>query len=364
MDPRNTTTHPLRTPDPEQGLDDARVAPRRRRLAAIITTIVVVIGVGSIVRVPVHSVGPGPARDVLDLIKVDGTATHPSKGKLLLTTASVSGQPLTIWEYVYVWLDPSLATTPLRTVVQPGLDDEEQDAQNFLAMEQSKLLAELAAFEVLGQPAVRIRGARVLSVIQDGPADGELRPRDLIVAIEGRDVADEEDVGRLVRGVGVGETLAFLVRRDGRERTVEIVTGPSRDDPDSPVVGVYVGQAWRLPYEIEIDTEQIGGPSGGLVFALSIVDVLTPDDLTRGHVIAATGTIERDDEGEIRIGTIGAVAEKVRAARAAGATVFMLPAGEAAQAERLAPDDMIVIGVETLMEAIDALGALPVRPAS
>lgn len=364
MDPRTPPAHLPIQADPEPGLVGDPSPRKGSRLGVAIAVALIVIGTGSIVRVPVHSVGPGPARDVLDLIKIEGTQTHPSRGKLLLTTASVSGQPLTLWEWLYVWLDPTLATTPRNTVVQPGLDDEEQTAQNFLDMEQSKLLAELAAFEAIGQPATRIRGARVLSVIEDGPADGKLESGDVIVAIDGGDVASEDDVGRLIGRVDVGEPVTFTVRRAGAERTVEVETRAARDDEDRPVVGIFVGEAWRLPHDIEIETEQIGGPSGGLVFALSIVDVLTPDDLTRGHVIAATGTIERGADGVSRVGRIGAVPEKVRAARSVGATVFMLPASEAAEAERLAPDDLIVIGVETLAEAIDALRALPRRPAA
>jgi PDZ domain-containing protein len=203
------------------------------------------------------------------LIKVSGARTYPSKGKLLLTTASVSDHALTVWEYLWALVDPNVGTIPRKYLVPPGVSDAEQNARNLRDMEQSKLAAEAAAFRALGKPVVTINGARVVS----------------------------------------------------------------------------------------IDTQQIGGPSGGLVFALSIYDAFTPADFTHGHVIAVSGTIDADGA----VGAIGAIEEKIRGARAARADVFIAPndQGEAGVARLLAPPGMRVIGVATLQEAIAALRGLP-----
>lgn len=337
-----------------------------RRLLITAAVVLIVGGAGAIVRVPVHSIGPGPARDVLGLIQVEGVETYPSTGQLLLTTATVSGSPLNLWELVWSWADPNLGTTARRNVVHPGTTDREQSARNVFDMEQSKLLAELAAFEVLGTPASPVRGARVISVIEEGPAHGVLEPRDVLLTVHGQPVDGPGDVLAALRGVEVGDEIVVTLRRDGQRRTERLTTGAAADDADRAVIGVFIGEAYRLPHDVEIDTERIGGPSGGLVFALAIIDVLSADDLTRGHVIAATGTIGDDlgEDGTATIGVIGAVAEKVRAARSSGATVFMLPAVEADEARALAPDDMIVVGVATLGEAIEALRALPERDAA
>jgi len=333
-----------------------RGAPRASMI--IIATLLAMAGFASIVRVPYHSVGPGPSTDVLALVKVTGADTHPTSGKLLLTTATVSGQPLNLWELLYVWVRPDLGVTPRGSYIRPGYTDNEQDAENAYAMEQSKIDAEIAAFEVLGKAVTKIRGARVISVVAGAPADGKLRPGDTILAIDGKEVRDPEGTGTEIRARDVGDEVTLTVRRDGRRRDVTVKTRPSSSDARSPSVGVFLGNAYRLPANIQIDTQQIGGPSGGLVFALAIVDVLTPGDLTAGHTVAATGTISRDENGVARVGVIGAIAEKVHAADSAGADIFLVPAQDEEEARAVAPEGMQVIGVATLADALRALEAL------
>lgn len=70
---------------------------------------------------------------------------------------------------------------------------------------------------------------------------------------------------------------------------------------------------------MKIDSHEIGGPSAGLMFTLEIYNQLVEEDLTNGHEIAGTGTI--NDKGEI--GPIGGIQQKVVAASDAGAEVFL-----------------------------------------
>jgi PDZ domain-containing protein len=119
------------------------------------------------------------------------------------------------------------------------------------------------------------------------------------------------------------------------------------------VIGAALGAAFRLPLNVSLDSENIGGPSAGLAFALTIADVLTPEDLTRGHLVAVTGTI--DLQGNV--GLVGGVEFKVRAAEREGADVFLVPTDEVAEASKVTADVM-VIGVSTLEEAIAALRKL------
>ena len=73
--------------------------------------------------------------------------------------------------------------------------------------------------------------------------------------------------------------------------------------------------------KVKIDSHEIGGPSAGLMFTLEIYNQLVEDDLTRGHEIAGTGTI--NEKGEV--GPIGGIQQKVVAASDAGAEVFFAP---------------------------------------
>ena len=100
---------------------------------------------------------------------------------------------------------------------------------------------------------------------------------------------------------------------------------------------------------VSIEPGQLTGGSAGLMFALTIVEGLDPLDLD--GQIAGTGTISSTGV----VGPIEEIALKARAARHAGADVFLAPKAQAAAAERAA-SDLRVVGVDTLDEALRSLG--------
>ena len=119
-----------------------------------------------------------------------------------------------------------------------------------------------------------------------------------------------------------------------------------------------------LPFEVDIDTGQIGGPSAGLAFTLALIDELTPGELTGGRNIAVTGTINLDGS----VGAIGGLAQKVSAVEQHGVDVFLVPAsqreleapepGEPDPREKLndaGHNDVEIIPVANLDEALAAL---------
>ncbi|WP_156726684.1 S16 family serine protease [Streptomyces apocyni] len=110
--------------------------------------------------------------------------------------------------------------------------------------------------------------------------------------------------------------------------------------------------------KVELELADVGGPSAGLLFALGIVDKLDGDgtggDLTGGRSIAGTGTITEDG----RVGAVGGVSLKTQAARRDGATVFLVPEAECAEAKGELPDGLRLIPVRTLTGTVDALRAL------
>ncbi|MFA5891369.1 MAG: PDZ domain-containing protein [Actinomycetota bacterium] len=342
---------------------DSTVAPQSPSLfprwaLRLVVLIVVAGAVGSFVRVPYYSLGPGPSSNVLEMLEVRGATTYPSDGQLLLTTASVSGGRLSAWEAVWVWLDPSLGVRPAHDLVPAGVTDRQQEIMNFRDMERSKIDAKLAAFRAIGVEIERIPGAQVLTVVVGMPAEGKLEPGDVIVAIDDADVATPSEAVEEIQRRKLGADVRVGVRRGTarKEFVVSTVRGSSGDD--APTIGVTLDTPYRFPYDVDIDTRSIGGPSGGLVFALSIADAFTVEDLTRGHVVAVTGTIFLSEDGTAVVGPIGAVEEKVRSALRAGADVFLVPSEEVEQARRAAPKSLKVYGVHTLDEALATLRGL------
>lgn len=342
---------------------ESPVTPERRsgRLRLIILWILaptaVLILIGTTIRLPAYSIEPGPARDVGALVSIDDRPTFPSDGKFLLTTVAVSDQPITIFEGLRAWLDSSVRLVPRETILQPGLDDRAQDALNKHDIEESKLEAEVVALRTLGLEVTEGPGARVLTVVRKGPADRRLVPGDVIVAAAGRSVRNVDEVSDAISRRRIGERIEVTVVRKGKRRDLRLRTAESIFEKGRTSIGVTLGRAYRLPFEIEVDTGRVGGPSGGLVFALAIVDALGREDLTRGYSVAGTGTISVSGA----VGPVGGVVEKVQAAERAGADVFLVP-GDEARGARAAATELRVIPVATIEGAVRALRRLPRKP--
>jgi PDZ domain-containing protein len=115
---------------------------------------------------------------------------------------------------------------------------------------------------------------------------------------------------------------------------------------------------YLFPFPISISLKDTGGPSGGLIFALGIVEKLTPEDLLKGRVVAGTGTIGADGV----IGAIGGIDDKIIAAKKAGATLFLAPVANCADVTHI-PSGVTVYSVNTLREAVlvlkDTKNAIP-----
>ncbi|MGF1431158.1 S16 family serine protease [Kitasatospora sp. LaBMicrA B282] len=110
--------------------------------------------------------------------------------------------------------------------------------------------------------------------------------------------------------------------------------------------------------KVAVNLGDIGGPSGGQMLTLAIIDKLAGNgnggDLTGGRNVAGTGTIA--DDGTV--GAVGGVALKTWAAAHDGATVFLVPRGECSDAKVNTPPGLQLIPVDTLTDSLNALTAL------
>jgi PDZ domain-containing protein len=163
-----------------------------------------------------------------------------------------------------------------------------------------------------------------------------------------------------MKGKRPGQQISIGYIRDGHRHTATIRLG--RDQQGHGIIGIFLGPPVKFPVDVKIDTSDIGGPSAGLAMTLSVLDELTPGNLTGGKLVAVTGEIGFDG----KVGEVGGVGQKAVAARHRGATLFLVPMAEVAEA-RTRAGSMPVVGVRTLDDALRALrragGApLPVEP--
>jgi Lon-like protease len=303
---------------------------------------------------PYYEIAPGSAVDTSLLIDVDDAHAHPPKGTVFLTTVSLG--KVTLYEALRGWLDEATDVVPERVIAPPGVDESQFRQQNLAAMDESKQKAIGVAFEALGVDAIRGKGAEIEEVVKGTPAASSgLQVGDTLLAVDGEPLELDADAVRVLRGHEPGDTVHLTVgAKDGATREVEVTLADHPDHPGHAYLGVSLTTKdafFDFPFEVDLHSEQIGGPSAGLAFTLEVLDVLTPGELTGGRKVAATGTIELDGT----VGEVGGVAQKTIAVKRAGASVFMVPRAEFAEAERFAGDDLDVQIVDTLQDALRVL---------
>ncbi|MGH9113587.1 MAG: YlbL family protein [Acidimicrobiales bacterium] len=347
------------TPPPPTPAEPGAATPKRRlRLWPIVLTVVLVASVigAATVPLPYYLYRPGSVRDTEPLIAVDGVEVYASDGTISYTTVSL--RQATLFGLASGWIDDDIDIEP-RDEVLGGRDADENHTLNLQMMDTSKQVATQVALERLGyQVDVSITGETIVEVIPDMPADGVLDPGDTITAVDGEPIDDPDDLTRLLGDDSPGDEVTITVQTHGAatQRDVELALAPDPDDPRRAIMGVLPsprGVDFDFPFDIEIDTGDIGGPSAGLAFTLAIIDDLTPGDLTGGAKVAVTGTIA----GHGSVGPVGGTGQKAAAVRAGDYDVFLVPSADYEAALGHA-GDVDVVAVDTLDEALAALADL------
>ncbi|GGK65455.1 PDZ domain-containing protein [Ornithinimicrobium pekingense] len=298
---------------------------------------------------------PGPLYDTLGtlddepVVSVDEDLdTYPTEGSLYFTTVRLDGGPgeeVTAWEWLRAGLDPSRSVYPREQVFPPDVTAEQVREQNSELMRHSQDDAAVVGLRAAGIEVPE--DIVVAQVIADAPADGVLHVDDQIVRVEGEAVTDTETVRSRLQAVEPGESAAITVLREGEELEIDVPT--KRDEETGrTVVGVYLAPRYDMPYEVEVQAGNVGGPSAGLMFSLAVYDTLTPGALTGGASIAGTGTIS----GQGAVGPISGVQQKMFASGQAGADLFLAPVANCDEVVGAEPRGLAVVPVATFDEAL------------
>ena len=335
-------------------------SPSRRQLTLLIAGIGVVAAVvaAALLPVPYVILSPGPTLNTLSslrgrpLIRVNGRTTYPVRGNLNLVTVSFQGGPsdqFNVFTALQAWLTPHDAVVPEEELFGPGQSQQQVVRQDTQQMAGSQQAATAAALRQLRIPFTAVD--TVAGTLKGLPAAAVLRKGDVIVAVDGTPVTYQADVARLIRARAPGSPVTLTVRRHGTLHRFRVATVREQGHA---VVGMTVAESFRFPFTVKIRVGDIGGPSAGLMFALGIIDKLTPGSLSGGRFVAGTGEISADG----MVGPIGGIQQKMAGARAVGATVFLTPAGNCADTAGAVPAGLRLVKVSTLAGAVAALHAL------
>ena len=363
----------LKFDEPETGPDEpfegakaeaTTFAPERitkRSITMSIAMVLTAVLIGASPLLPTTYVvrAPGPTFDTLGkvddqtLIEVTGAQTFPTTGQLRLTTVSAFGTPeqgVPLGRVIWAWFSPDEAVFPIESVFTPGQSQEQINEVNQQAMVSSQETATVAALTEMGYvvPAsMTIEGA-----VEDSDAESKVKVGDVIETFDGADVATYQQLVDELGKLTPGQEVKLGVKRSGERVDLEITTITGHDG--TAFLGLFLATDFDFPVDVSLRIDNVGGSSAGMMFALGIIDLLTPADEAQGKIIAGTGTISIDGA----VGPIGGIAYKMRGAMRDGADWFLAPAANCDEVVGNIPDGMHVFAVDTLAEARDAVVAI------
>jgi Lon-like protease len=333
---------------------DLRGRPSSRSLTVAVCAFAAVLLGALIGLAPAHYaiLTPGPATNALGssqgqrLIQVTGHPTYPTSGALDFTTVRVYGGPgahVNLFLAVKGWLSGSDAVIPEELEFPKGRTSKQIDEQNAQDMTTSQEDAAAAALRELGIKVPEV--VTVTGLTPNAPAAKVLKVGDVITSINRKALTSGAELHAVIEAHRPGDVLTLGLVRSKKPLTVKAKT---TKDGKRTLLGITPGITFRMPFQVKIDTHDVGGPSAGTMFALAVYDTLTPGSLTGGKRIAGTGTIDPSDGA---VGEIGGIAQKMIGAKQAGAQWFLAPASNCSDVVGHVPDGLRVVKISTLHDA-------------
>ena len=282
-----------------------------------------------------YETAPGRADLVGSRLSVDGAQVvvyRPERGVRFVTALGTKLNPL---QAFMGWVDPFVNVLTCEERFGDCNPTQSREVQ-LGAMANAKEIAAYVALSYLGFDAT----------FQEGPA----QVAGFDPAVCPQDSPDQ----RACKVLAVGDVITSIDVGDGPTK-VDVIQSP--DDAERTLIGFSARdtRTVQLPFNVNFDTDEIGGPSAGLSFTLALIDNLTKGEMVPTQGVAVTGTIQ--DDGTV--GAIGALVQKAIAVQKSGAKAFLVPAAQGpddiAAAQAAVGDAVEIIPVDTLQEALAAL---------
>jgi len=339
--------------------------PRSHRVVRLVARAVPWIMVAGVALVAVQPSpylieAPGPVFNVLGdnsntaVISVTDAKTYATDGALDLLTVNLEGGPGATakwYEAILAWMNPSMAVVPVDEMYPKNVSTTQVEQSNTAEMQDSQSSATATALRALGYKFGTV--VYVAGITKGSPANGVLKPDDVITLLNNKTVTTFDQLRSMVqKAKNTPITVTYV--RSGKTNTVSLT--PAKIDGVWRI-GVLIGNRYKFPINVTLSLANVGGPSGGMMFALGIYDKLTPGSLTGGEIIAGTGTI--DDNGVV--GAIGGIRQKMYGAVRAGAKFFLAPADNCNEVVGHIPNNLQVVKVSNFSQALAAVKQIGTR---
>ncbi|PEA55329.1 hypothetical protein CON64_08010 [Bacillus pseudomycoides] len=272
------------------------------------------------VPLPYYITKPGLAEKLEPYVKVEGG--NKEKGDFMLVTVSMGRA--NVVNYLSAKFNKYEEIFKKEEILRKGESDEEYQFRQVYAMKESQDAAIYNAYKRANASVTfENQAVLVVGVADDMPAAEKLKLGDRILAVDGQSLQTAEQFIAYMKTKKQNDEVSVKYVRENKEKEDKLVLKPIPEDKSRAGIGVSIITDKKLTVNpnVKIDAHKIGGPSAGLMFTLEIYNQLVKEDITKGHEIAGTGTI--NEKGEV--GPIGGISQKVVAAHNAGAEVFFAP---------------------------------------
>jgi PDZ domain-containing protein len=366
----------------------------------------VAVIVSAFVNLPYYALTPGTAQNVGLQIGVPSSLYQNHKGSIDLVDVEVT--PVRAIDWIYYELD-SNASLISSAAIQGPETNAQYDTEGVLDMSDAQQAATVVALTQLGyHVTVTPNGSLVYALDPGSPGEKALQVGDVIVAVAATPVTSPVSLSMALAPYQPGQSVTMTYRPypKGAPRKVTFNTGvwrlqgtganqqlactPTNVKSPWPIAKLlevkgqtYLGskqhpghatacigvldaeQSYaisKLPFQVDLNSEGIVGPSAGLAFTLGLMQKLDRGNLTNGLQVAATGTMSVTGQ----IGAIGGIQQKTIAVRSSGAGIFLVPPANYATAKKYAGSKLKVFAVSTISQALNVLkrfGGRIVKPA-
>lgn len=286
-----------------------------------LTIMVVLISFLSFYKLDAYIMSPGSAYDVSRFVTVQNGDELDEGTFNLMTVSLMRATPLLyglskVREYQQIM--------PLNQVRQEEEDDEEYAVRQLKLMNDSQFNALYVAFSRANlNYSITYKGVFVLNVLKGGAADGILKAGDEIVEVNGERIDKQATLVDKINELQQNEDITITINRNNEllDKTISLKEIPGGDGRIGLGITFSESKSIKTDPRVKINTEDIGGPSAGLMFTLEILNQLLDEDLTKGYKVAGTGEMNEDGT----VGRIGGIDYKVVAADQDGMEIFFAP---------------------------------------
>tara|TARA_X000001036_G_scaffold45077_1_gene36044 strand:+ start:843 stop:1865 length:1023 start_codon:yes stop_codon:yes gene_type:complete len=331
------------------------LSSKNKKLLIVVLFIFILVSSLSLIETEYYFMSPGPPYQWdIDFGEIKN---YQFDGSLFQLTVRRDEANLLI--YLWSMVNDSYDLYPREVILPDGVTPQELSEISIQNMRTSENVAIAVALKNLGYDITsKGDGVAVVGILDDSPVRDKLKKGDLLISINNKSISTATEFISTLRTYSIGETISIGLMREvdeiKKDLSIETTLIEHVEYEGEPMVGFLattVNQRFDFPFEIDIKTGNVGGPSAGLMMALNVYNNLTQDDITNSLIIAGTGTIEIDGS----VGPVGGIRQKVIAAKRAGSQLILVPTANFKEASPFSTDETAIVAVNSFEEALKVI---------